>query len=176
MNNNLLQPEPLRIPLDHNFPEPILVCLDQFITDVRLIPIRLIDPRLPELEDRQLLIALHQLGFRALVTMNYRMLDNARELAAILKTKISVFAIEEAGHDPLMATGILLFDLPGAIRRYSPGRAQVFRFRHNQPRPVKSPWNDEFVPIAQRMGRQASELYDEVRVSNDEITTPVLNQ
>lgn len=80
--------------MDQNFPEPILRALDEFIIDVRLIPLRQIDPRLPELDDRPLLIALQQRGFPGLVTNNYKMLSNPKELAAILKTRLSVFAID----------------------------------------------------------------------------------
>jgi len=76
----------MRIPLDHNFPEPILSCLEQFIPDALLLPIRRIHPALPQLQDRQLLIALHQLGFEALVTNDYKMLKNPLHLAALCKT------------------------------------------------------------------------------------------
>lgn len=40
--------------LDHNFPEPILNALETFMVDIRLVPIRRIDQRLPDLDDRQL--------------------------------------------------------------------------------------------------------------------------
>ena len=50
------------------------------------------------------MIALHQLGYRGLVTNNYRMLQNPIELAAILKTKLRVFALQGVGDDPVRAT------------------------------------------------------------------------
>lgn len=65
----------------------------------------------------QLLIALHQLGWAGLVTNDYRMLRNPADLAALLRTRLSVFAIEGVGHDPIRATGAVLLDLSGAIRR-----------------------------------------------------------
>jgi hypothetical protein len=37
------------MPLDHNFPEPILDCLDRFIVDVEFIPLRHIDRGSPTL-------------------------------------------------------------------------------------------------------------------------------
>lgn len=162
------------LPLDHNFPEPILNCLDEYLVDVRLLPLRHIDPRLPDLDnDRVLLIALYQLGFSSLVTTNYRMLDNPRELAAVLKTKFTVYAVIEAGHDPLKATGILLFDLPAALRKTVPKKAQIFRFRHAQPRPT-DPWHDEFKRVARNRNQGTQELYSEVRVSPEELATPIL--
>ena len=42
------------------------------------------------------------------------------EIAAIVKTKLLVFAVEGVGHDPLRATDALLLDLPGALKRYRP--------------------------------------------------------
>ena len=116
------------IPLDHNFPAPILECLGEFISDISLIPLRNIHPALPEFGDRELLIGLHQLGYSGLVTSNYKMLQNPRELAAILKTKLTVFAIEGVGHDPIRATGALLLDLPSAINAIQAGLRVCFAF------------------------------------------------
>ena len=63
---------PQRLALDQNFPTPILAGLAEFIVDIELIPLRKIDPRLSVLDDRALVIALHQLGFQGLVTNNTR--------------------------------------------------------------------------------------------------------
>ena len=76
---------PEELPLDQNFPEPILRCLEEFILDVKLVPLRQIDKRLSTLDDRELLIALRQLGYSGLVTKNYKMLKNPSELAASLR-------------------------------------------------------------------------------------------
>ena len=108
---------PVRLALDQNFPTPILAALAEFIVDIELIPLRRIDPRLSSLDDRTLVVALHQLGFPGLVTNNYKMLKNPKELAAIVATKLTVFAIEGVGDDPIRATGALLLDLPGALKR-----------------------------------------------------------
>ena len=50
----------MRLPLDQNFPEPILERLEPWMGDVQLVPLRTIDHRLTTLEDRELLIALKQ--------------------------------------------------------------------------------------------------------------------
>jgi hypothetical protein len=71
------------------------------------VPIQRIDRRLGELDDRSLIIALYQLGWAGLVTNNYKMLYVPAEIAAIVKTKLLVFAIQGAGHDPFRATGAL---------------------------------------------------------------------
>ena len=160
------------IPLDHNFPEPILDCLAAFMADVNLIPIRRIDSRLPELDDRQLVVALHQLGYPGFVTGNYKMLQNPRELAAIMDTRISVFAIEGVGHDPIRATGALLLDLPSAIKGIRSGGRGVYWLRPRTPR-AQDP-NDLFNRMAERRHENASELYESVRLSRAELTTAVL--
>jgi hypothetical protein len=154
--------------LDVNFPEPILATLDQFIVDVELVPLRRIDRGLTELDDRQLMLALKQEGFDWLITNNYRMLRNPAELAAILKTHITVFAIEGTGDDPLRATGALLLDLPGALARAAPGK--VFWSRPRNPEP-KDPW-ELFQQAADHRHQAATDLYEAVRVTDEEEATP----
>ena len=158
--------------LDQNFPEPILRALDDFVVDVRLVPLREIHRSLPTLDDRQLLIALHQLGWTGLVTNNYRMLKNPKELAAILKTKITVFAIDGVGHDPIRATGAVLLDLPGALKRIEPDRAQVFWMRPRNPQP-DDPWK-LLQTAASHQHRDVDELYDEVLVTDEELAASAL--
>jgi hypothetical protein len=160
-----------RVPvvLDVNFPEPILRALDQFVVDVEFVPLRRIDPRLTELDDRYMLLALRQEGFEWLATNNYRMLLNPEELAAILKAHVKVFAIDRAGDDPLKATGALLIDLPGAIRRSTAGKSQVFWSRPRRPVPTNA-W-ELFTTAALRQKRLAGDLYEEVKVSDVEAAT-----
>lgn len=163
---------PIELALDQNFPEPILRVLGDYIIDVRLVPLRKINVRLPALDDRQLVIALYQLGYRGLVTNNYKMLANPAELAAIIATGLTVFAIEGVGHDPLRATGALLLDLPGALRRMGEGEARVFWLRPRNPQPERA-W-DLLVKAASRQHRPVTELHDEVKVTDAELDGPVL--
>ena len=160
------------VPLDHNFPAPILECLDEFIPEINLIPLRLIDKALLRLDDRGLLIALHQLGYQGLVTSNYKMLGNPRELAAVLKTKLTVYAIEGVGHDPIRATGALLLDLPSAIAAMEAGAKGVFWLRPRKPKP-QDPW-ELFKSVAKRRHEVPGELYASVEVSETELTTPLI--
>src|SRR4029078_13237948 len=101
---------PPRLWPDHNFPTPILDALRRYLVDIELVTLREIDHRLPSLNDRTLVIALHQLGFPGLVTNTHKMITTPRELAAIIATRLTVFAIEGVGDDPLRATGALLLD------------------------------------------------------------------
>ncbi len=168
-------PNQLELALDANFPEPILEALADYIQDIRLVPLDEIDGRLQDLDDRQLIIALHQLGYTWLVTNNYKMLDNPYELAAVLKTKMTVFAIKGAGDDMLRATGALLLDLPPAVKRVSKGGAagRVFRFAPRSPTP-RDPW-DFMKKAAARREEPVNELYETAAVSNEEVTEDVLD-
>lgn len=159
----------MEIPLDHNFPQPILNCLREFVADVELRPLRDIHPVLTELDDRQLVLALDKLGFSSLITSNYKMLQNPRELAAVMKTHMTVFAIEGVGHDPLRATGALLLDLPGAVARMSAGGGGggVYWLRPRNPRP-KTPW-ELFMRAAKHQNADPNELYADLRVHQEEI-------
>lgn len=164
--------QPARLALDQNFPTPILTALAEFIVDIRLVPLRTIDTRLPTLDDRQLVIALHQLGYPGLVTNNYKMLKNPKELAAIIATRLTVFAIEGVGDDPIRATGAVLLDLPGALKRMDTRRAQVFWRRPRSPRP-EDPM-DLFERAAAHEHRDPAEFLREVEVTAEELAVRVL--
>lgn len=82
-----------------------------------------------------LVIAHHQLGFPGMVTNNYRILKNPRELAAIIETRLTIFAIEGVGGDPLRATGAVLLDLPGALKKLGTRKGKVFWMRPPNPTP-----------------------------------------
>jgi hypothetical protein len=155
----------LPLPLDQNFPAPILAALDAYIVDVRFIPLRTIDPLLTDMSDRRLLLALDAMGFQGLVSNNYKMMQNPFEIAGLLATNLSLFVIEGLGHDPIRATGAVLLDLPGAIKKMT-DRAEVFWMRPRNPE-AQLPW-DLFSKAAGRQHKAASELYEEVKVTADE--------
>ena len=163
----MVKSRPVRLALDQNFPEPILKALSDFVVDIRLVPLREMDARLPTLDDRPLVIALHHLGYPGLVTNNYKMLKNPKELAAIIATKLTVFAIEGVGDDPIRATGAVLLDLPGALKRMDTRRAQVFWMRPRSPRP-EDPM-DLFERAAGHQHRDPGEFLREVEVTAAEL-------
>ena len=55
--------QPIRLALDQNFPLPILRSISGYLKDIEFVPIRDIDPRMATLDDRQLILALQQLGW-----------------------------------------------------------------------------------------------------------------
>jgi hypothetical protein len=164
----VIDPAPtLRLALDQNFPTPLIGAVTDYLpVDIELKSLRRIDPRLSELDDRTLFLALHHLGWHGLVTNNYKMLDVPAELAAIVRTQAVVVAVEGLGHDPLRAVGALLLELPGLSRRVLPRRSNVFRLAYR--RRLAEDARTRFQQVAERRGRVTDELWQEVRVSDDE--------
>ena len=164
----------LRLALDQNFPTPLINAVRIYLPeDIDLVHLPSIDPRLSELSDRRLFIALAQLGFDGMVTNNYKMLDVPEEIAAIVKTKSVVVAVEALGHDPIRAVGALLLELPGLTRRLRPGVSNVFRlhYEHRQPRDA---W--EYIKAAAgRLGQQPDELWERVKVTDQELAQQILD-
>lgn len=166
-------PRRLRLALDQNFPVPLLSTVSDYLPEqVEIRSLRQIDPRLSELDDRPLLIALTQLGWDGLITNNYKMLEVPTEIAAIVKTKAVVIAIEGLGHDPLRAVGALLLELPGLTDRLRPRTSNVLRLRYPQ-RSAEDAWG-YFQSAARRLGREPGELWKEVGVSDTELSGRVL--
>lgn len=163
----------LRLALDQNFPTPLIRAVADYLpAELEIESVHRIDRRLSELDDRPLILALHQLGWHGLITNNYKMLDVPQEVAAIVKTKAAVVAVEGLGHDPLRAVGALLLELPGLAQRLQERRSNVFRLAYRQ-RNAEDAWNF-FRRAAERRGRTAEELWREVGVTDDELRTPIL--
>jgi hypothetical protein len=172
----VIDPAPtLRLALDQNFPTPLIGAVTDYLpADIELKSLRRIDARLSELDDRTLFLALHHLGWHGLVTNNYKMLDVPAELAAIVRTQAVVVAVEGLGHDPLRAVGALLLELPGLPRRVIPRRSNVFRLAYR--RRLAEDARTRFQLVAERRGRATNELWQEVRVSDDEFSRARLTQ
>ena len=111
----------LRLALDQNFPLPLLRANREWLPrDLDLRHVTEIDPRLSDVSDRELFIALYQLGFDGLVTNNWRMLNIEREVAAIIQTKATVVATKGMGDDAIRPAGALMLELPDLAQRISP--------------------------------------------------------
>jgi len=168
--------EPLRLALDENFPEPLLNVLRDsswLPRDVEITHINRLDPRLRGMGDRQLLIALYQLGFHGLITNNWRMLNIPMEIAAIVATNAVVVAIKDMGDDAIRATGALLLELPGIRKRLKPGVSNVFLLNYAR-RHGEDAW-ESLRRAAEHEGVSVGALYDQVKLSPDELTRPVLD-
>lgn len=162
----------MRFALDQTIP-PLVLDVASYFPDVELAPLAEIDRRLCDLDDRELIIGLRQTGWHGLVTTNYKMLWVPIEISAVVKAGIAVFAIQDVGDDPLRATGAILLHLPAVLKRVIVGEPQIFRTNPNAPTPEDA-W-DYFRQAADRLGTDAEILYSQVKVTDDELTTPVLS-
>lgn len=124
---------PTPIVLDHNFPEPIVQAVATFVPDLAFHPVRTLPGDLHELSDRELVYELRRRRCPVFVTLDHHMLDDVPVLVAIHETRITVVAIEDAGHDPIRGTGVLLRDLLDVIRR-DHYRGEVYRIRPSRVR------------------------------------------
>jgi hypothetical protein len=163
---NLGRP-PRRFALDQNFPQPIIARLAEYLREeAELVPLARIDKRLTEsVDDWRILLSLHQRGdWDGLITTDSGMLSLPRELAVLMQTKLSLVVAEEAGHDPLRATGLLLLHLPGICRDTTTTKPQVWRLRAPGRRPGIDPW-EELERVADHQSEKAADLYAEAKLS-----------
>jgi hypothetical protein len=158
--------------IDQSFPTPLVNALDRFLVEVELFPLRRIDNRLNALEDRELLIALHQLGWKGLVTATHKMLRVPATVAALLATRMSIVVVDGVGDDPLRATGALLLALPDALRGLEAGPHQVVGVRAGRVTRM-SAW-ELFARLAEQQRRDPAALLAELRVSDEEMADEVL--
>jgi hypothetical protein len=126
--------------LDQNFPEPIVRSLDSFLDCATLVPVREIDDRMPRLEDWELLMAIHEheLPWDGLITSDDSMLNEARAMAALKHTGLTLVIAQGQGHNPVRATGLLLFHLDHICAQTVQNRPQVWILRATQ-KPAERP-------------------------------------
>lgn len=95
------------------------------------------------------------------------MLNLPRELCVLMRTRLTLVAIREAGHDMVKATGLLFAYLPGICKRTETSRAQLWTPAAAQ-RPATDPW-DAFERVAEHRTLDAQELYVEARLSPEQL-------
>ena len=155
--------------LDQGFPQPLIDAATPYFLDVELVPIRRIDPRLAEFDDWEVLLALHhhERAFDGLITTDDSMLNQARELAVIRQTNLTLVVTHAAGHDPIKATGLLLAHLDYVCSQTRPDESQVWDLVARN-RPAKSPW-ELLERVAQHQHRNIDGLWNEARLTNAEL-------
>jgi len=97
--------------LDHNFPEPIVEVLSEVQEggEADLVSVSDIDPRMADLEDWEIMLALHhhERAWDGLITTDSSILNQPPELAVLIQTKLTLIVAMGAGDDPIKATGLL---------------------------------------------------------------------
>lgn len=105
------QPRPILV-LDENFPEPLVAAVLQVATpSLQLVSWKSVGGQVGGLADAALVRELARLGYNALVTCDYHMLTNPEVLREMKQTNFTVIGCKDVGHDPVRATGLLLYNL-----------------------------------------------------------------
>ncbi len=154
--------------LDHGFPQPIVEVLADFTPDVELVRIDEIDDRMPDLDDWEILLALHHHArqWDGLITTDSGMVRTPESLAVLMQTKLTLVVAMEAGHDMLKATGLVFAYLPGILGRTDPNVPQLWKLQAANRRHAE-PW-DELRSVAEHGGRQVDTLWAEARLSAED--------
>lgn len=160
--------------LDQNFPEPIVEALTEFQEAAELVPLREINPRLSEVDDWQVLLALyhHERPWDGLITTDTSMLNQPLELAVLIQTKLTLVAVREAGHNPVKACGLLFAHLDGICQRTRADRPQIWTPSATH-QPAKEPWNT-LTRVGQHQHVGAQDLFDAHRLSPEQLAADPL--
>ena len=162
--------------LDQNFPQPLVQAVQPYLADVELVPIRSIDVRLTDAEDWEILVALHHhvRAWDGLVTTDSSMLNQARELAAVRQTNLTLVVAHDSGHDPIKATGLLLAHIDYVARETRSDRPQIWRLTARN-RPGSDPW-EQLEKLAQKQHRTVDELWAEGRLTKTQLRVDPLSR
>ena len=153
-----------RFALDEDFPDTILNALDLGVPEAEMVPIRNIDPRLRSMDDWQLLLSLYHLEhWDGLITIDGRMLNLPKEVAVLHQTNLTLVVVEQSGHDPIRAAGLLLVHLPVICRKTVRTTGQIWNL-NAQNKNHESPW-DELKKIAHHQKANVKHLYEISRLS-----------
>jgi hypothetical protein len=155
--------------LDHNFPDPILEVLTDFQADAALVRVDQIDARMPDLDDWELLLALHhhEEPWDGLITTDSSMLNQGPELAALIQTNLTLVVAIESGHNPVKASGLLFAYLGGICQRTRPDRPQAWTLNAAS-NPHREPW-DFLKRFAVHNNRNTDDVWAEFKLSPEEL-------
>lgn len=157
--------------LDQNFPEPLLDAAAPFLPEVELVPIRVIDPRLSDMDDWEILLTLH-LHVRpwdGLITTDSSMLGQPRELATLRQTNLTLVVARATGHDPIRATGLVLTHRDYICDQTTDAQPQVWDLSARS-RPATDPW-DLLEKAARHQHRTTDTVWREARLTAEELRT-----
>jgi hypothetical protein len=163
-------PRPRRLfALDQNFPEPILRAMATALPMADLVPVREVRPELAEVDDWELLRALHQDERRwdGLITNDDALLSLAREMTVLSQTRLTLVVVKGEGHNPVRAVGALLCHLPFICHHTVRDRAQLWNVRvsNKNADEVQSYLDD----IAARTDTTAADIFTKHKLPNQDL-------
>jgi PIN domain-containing protein len=122
--------------LDENFPEPLVTAVLQVATPtMQLVSWKNVGASVSGRADADLISELANLGYGAIVTCDWHMLYNADVLAAMRQTNFTVIGCKDVGHDPIRATGLLLYNLEHIATHLRDDRPQPWLLASRQSSP-----------------------------------------
>ncbi len=155
--------------LDQNFPEPIISALNEFIPEAELVPLQNVDPLLSEIDDWEVLLALHhhERDWDGLITNDSSMLNLPREMCVLRQTNLTLVVAHDSGHDPIRATGLLFTHLGYIASNTARDVSQVWELTAAN-RPGRNAWH-HLTRIAHHRSVDAEALWRESRLTNAEL-------
>lgn len=128
----MIERSQLHFVLDHNVPYQVVRGID-WPPYLRLSGLKDAAPHLiDEPDDWRILLALAELGgVDGYITNDGKMLDLAEEMAALMRTRLTLVVTLGSGHAPLRASGLLMAYLPEIARQLlgQPSRPSSTIFR-----------------------------------------------
>jgi hypothetical protein len=124
---------------------------------------------MPDLEDWQLLLALHRHGdpWDGLITTDSSKLNQGPELAALIQTKLTLVVAMASGHNPVKASGLLFAYLGGFCDRTRPDKPQVWTLSAAS-NPHREPWN--FLErFAEHNNRATDDVWAEFKLTPEQL-------
>ncbi len=155
--------------LDHNFPDPIVEVLADFQTEAQLVRVDKIHPRMPDLDDWQLLLALHLHGdpWDGMITTDSSILNQGPELATLIQTKLTLVVAMASGHNPVKASGLLFAYLGGICNRTRRDKPQVWTLNAAS-NPHREPWT--FLErFAEHNHRTTNDVWAEFKLTPEQL-------
>lgn len=162
--------------LDQGFPLPIVNVLRTYQTDADLVSLAEIDSRLPDLDDWEILLALHHHSrpWDGLITTDASMLNQALELRLLDHTGLTLVIAMGAGHDPVRASGLLFAYLSRICNLTQPDNAQIWQLRAGNIMPSTAP--DALGRVAAHQNVELEELLSELQLTDEILARDPLAQ
>ncbi len=156
--------------LDEGFPDTIFT-VAKLLPGLELRPLREVDERLVgNSDDWAILLRLHQMDekFDGLITVDSSMAALTRELSVLHQTGLTLVVLEEAGDDPVRASGLCLLHLPYIAEATIPGEPQLWQLRAPARRSPQKAWA-RLGEIASKQGSSIQGVFDQERLSPEEL-------
>ncbi len=126
--------------LDQGFPLPIVNVLRGYQADAHLVSLGEIDSRLPDLDDWEVLLALHHhsRAWDGLITTDSSMLNQAPELVVLSRTRLTLVVAMGTGHNPVKASGLLFAYLSRICELTRPDQGQIWQLKAGNIMPMEA--------------------------------------